>query len=66
MFENFGTYDADEKDKTMETGIAMKSRKISDFPTCVKFGEGSVPGLASKWKVGSGSASKRCRSTTLG
>jgi hypothetical protein len=35
--ENYGTPDADEKDKTMKTGIAMnKSQNSSDFPNCLK------------------------------
>jgi hypothetical protein len=66
--ERYGTLS--EKDKTMETATAMKSRKISNFPTCVKFGVGSgsesASGSASKWKVRSRSASKRCRSKTFG
>jgi hypothetical protein len=43
----------------------LKSKKFSDFPTCVKLELGSASGSASEWKVGSGSASKRCRSTAL-
>jgi hypothetical protein len=35
--ENYDTSDADEKDKTMLTGIAMnKSHNSSDFPKCSK------------------------------
>jgi hypothetical protein len=35
--KNYDTYDIDEKDKTMYTGIheKKKSSKNSDFPTCV-------------------------------
>jgi hypothetical protein len=53
--ENYDTYDDDEKDKTKKTGTAANksTKKIFDFPKCSKLG------------VGSGSAARRCRSTTL-
>jgi hypothetical protein len=60
----FQIFNTDEKGKTVKTGTAVnKSIKIYDFPTCIKLGVGS--GSASKWKVVSGSAYKRCRHTTL-
>ncbi len=56
---NNETYDADVKENENKIKIW--------FPPCVKLrvGFGAGSGMASKWKVGSGSASKRCRSTTL-
>ncbi len=50
--ENYNTYDADEKDKTMSTVTALnKIQNCYDFPTCVKLREGTGSGSASKWKV---------------
>jgi hypothetical protein len=57
--ENYGTHDADEKDKIMETVTAVNKSKIenSGFSICVKlwvrYGSGSGSGSASQWKIGS-------------
>ncbi len=74
---NYGTFDTDEKDKTVINWQSCdKSKvKIVFFPTCVKFGVGSVWGRhrfdanpdpdRHQHGCGSGSASQRWRSTTL-
>ncbi len=58
--KNYYTFDSGEKDTTLLTGnVVTKSKKNSDFPPCIKFGERSACGSATIWcKFGSGSASK--------
>jgi hypothetical protein len=49
--ENYDPFDTDEKDKTMQTGIAANKRiNFFDFSTCVKLGVGSGSGSASVTK----------------